>query len=644
MQNNKLQKLFEKRKESPTLFFLHFWIWLIGTVFVYVNLLIAICFVPISLFIDKSSIFLADDQVSNIFPSSLIHILMILYIPLSIPYFRAIYLLIKNYYRLPFGVELPRRAARELYETLDEITEELKTPKISRVIISMENFHTYDQKLIDKRLRILPTTVYLGFPVFISMTPNHMMGSLAEICYELRNGKAFLNHAIFFVVNLVDYLIHSLTFGLPIRKNPYLLQLLDQLESYSIVYYREKQFESDRIASKYIGVQRYAEMLVQYGVNTIRLNQDFWPNIYQIAREKETPIDSLYEKMTDFLEEPVDEHRMNAYLYQLKLKTTKPNAYQPEITTRLAALDIEIDDIQIHNNNAGHYFLAQEFRSLINYFGKTWEAFHRSEWKNYYDHIQETQEQIDLYERKIETVEELDYNEKLSYLDLLEQIDKEKALQKYQEYNDANPEQIEVLYAIGRILLSEDKENGIEYLNQALKLNPRYSILCLSHILQYHIRMGHEERVKLTDQKIGYYSTLIQNAEKERRDTDNLDKYIEHDLEYEDIRECQKKLLMHWDVEYVYGAKIDVEYMTERPAYLFGIELKERWYTFKRQKKEDEIMEKIVKDFAANDRIYFIILNDVFKVNGKLRDKLENLPNSCIYNRKELVKFIKTQK
>lgn len=628
--DSSLIKLIRKRKNHPILFFGQFSLLLMSISIFYILAIISLTWTTAIYIIFHISRFLEYE--SSLYPPVTGVLLLLLFV--GIPFFTGLYRLIRFYKRMPFGVEIQQKHAPQLFETLTDISHDLKTPKISRVFLTMEAFNIYDQTLTDSKLRILPASLYLGFPIFLAMTPSHVNGNLAELCYELKNGSAFFNRWVYIVLQLLDHTVDAASYGIKNLEDTVIYRKLPHIvTNYLLAYNWQKQFTSDQIAARYIGPQRYGEMLIQSAINSMRLEQEFWPQIHYIAQKNEAVIEDFYEKMSDFLAKPVSEEQMKIYLYNLEQSNEEPLDVQPSIAHRLDVLDIDIKQVAIDTNEAGSYFLSDEYRSIINFLGKTWQEVHMEEWKAYYAEIHQERIIIDKYKKKIIEEGPLPYDDVTEFIHLAEHLEPEGMLREFREFNQCHPNHQEVLLLIGKTLVYQENLEGEKYLKQVMEIDPRYITPALNIIRDYYLRHGEFEQAELIKKKMFAFVKEYNKADNERLTLNDMNRYIEHDLTSHQIRIFRDNFQKIPYIEEVYAAKMDVTILPKMPAYLLGVVFKKPWYGLKNRISDNLRFEKLLKLFPDQEFVYFALLNDPDQANAKLIKRVKSLENSRIFKR-----------
>ncbi len=111
-----------------------------------------------------------------------------------------------------------------------------------------------------------------------------------------------------------------------------------------------------------------------------------------------------------------------------------------------------------------------------------------------------------------------------------------KALLKLEEYH------VSANALLGKILMNNYQEEGIEYLEKVMALSPEHFISAFQLIYNFLKSEGRDKEANNYSQRAEHHYKLLALAEKERSSITKNDKLTEHDLSLEFIESLQMQL------------------------------------------------------------------------------------------------------
>ena len=178
-------------------------------------------------------------------------------------------------------------------------------------------------------------------------------------------------------------------------------------------------------------------------------------------------------------------------------------------------------------------------------------------------------------------LEELSLKETLSAEELFERAGliaesqgNAAALPLVRQLLDMQPEHAEANYILGGMLLEKDDESGFDYLNKAMRLDPRWKPAASEIAFNYLRLKGRHEEAKPYIEIIENQQEIVQKAEAERSAVRQTDNFEPHQLNVETLELLTKKISYHDEIESAYLACKTVQFFPEIPLHVLFLTLR----------------------------------------------------------------------
>jgi tetratricopeptide (TPR) repeat protein len=150
----------------------------------------------------------------------------------------------------------------------------------------------------------------------------------------------------------------------------------------------------------------------------------------------------------------------------------------------------------------------------------------------------------------------------------------EAALPLVRQLLEMQPEHAEANYIFGGMLLEKDDESGFEYLDKAMRLDPRWKLAASEIAFNYLRLKGRHEEAKPFIETIESQQEIVQKAEKERSAIHQTDSFEPHQLAAETLELMTKKISYHDEISSAYLVCKTVQFFPEIPLHVLFLTLK----------------------------------------------------------------------
>ena len=486
----------------------------------------------------------------------------------------------------PQDPELTRGMAPRLFAMLDATADRLQAPRFHHVQLTRE-FNAGVLQI--PKLGLLGYQVgylQIGLPLMQALSPDQFRAVMA---HEM--GHLSANHSKFsgwiYRVRLTWFQLlqnlhgsgHKAAFLFTAFFNWY----APYFAAYSFVLARANEYVADRCAAEVTGAQTAAEALIQTTLQGRYFEAAFWPTLLEGARKQpDPPASSLTALVSAFKERP-HEDAERWYDEALEEKTDLDDTH-PSLSERLAALgyrttpggplDLPKPPLPLPappSETAADAYLGPSLNRFAPAVDAEWKRQLGPHWQKEYQEAQTARRKLDVLDEQAasETLSPAEAWERASLTATLH--GGEYALPLIAEIVQTQPENAEANYALGRLLLKENDERGIPYVQKAMSLTPD-AVAPGNELLYWYARRqgraaeaaGYRERAKQAQH-------VDESGQREREDVSPSDTFVYHGLSSEELAQFRLQLSQFGQIGKAYLVRKQVKYRPDAPLYVLGI-------------------------------------------------------------------------
>lgn len=475
----------------------------------------------------------------------------------------------------PQGLTLNRNEVPELFKTLDQTTQILKSPKIHQVLINDD----FNAAIVQHpRLGILgwyKNYLLLGYPLMQAVSPEQFEAVLAHELGHVSRSHGRIGSWIYRIqrtwLQLADYFQQNQHWSNAVIRG-FFNWFYPRFDMYSFVLRRRHEYEADQASALVIGSRFAAEALVNIDLKHAFLSKEFWPGIYRRADETclmPNPYAELQKSLISSNQSP----KISIWLQDSIADESDYYGVHPSLKDRLAALGETARVPDPYQRSAAEFFLGPKCDALTKAFDLKWLNDYKADWKAHFETTQKERTQLQELTHKKDGGKELEADEMMDYAWLTEKYtSKDEALPYYQTALQKNPDLAIASYHIGRILLNkpESESDGIQHIQQAIAADQDLIIPGNRLLFEYYMSKHLPDEADRCYQKANEYSRLLALAQEERQVF--LDKnYIEHGLPADEVLTLAEELRQFPELKEAFLVRRKVKYLPERPMYVMCI-------------------------------------------------------------------------
>lgn len=537
----------------------------------------------------------------------------------------------------PEGYELNREDAPKLFEMVEKTSEFLKSP-CPRHILLIEDFNAAVITL--PRIGVFGKRTYLllGLPLVQALSPSQLEAVLAhEIGHisEKHSSSAAWAYRLhetwgrFIQSQEADG--HKLSFLYERFLNWY----FPYFNAYSFVLCRRQEKEADEYAVQLVGAKPLGEALINLEIKSRNLSQKFWNEILDEAARDKTPPRELFTQMAlAFRENNKPQDLMNLSK-AIAISTDYADSH-PSLAERLKTIgywqNSDLPDLpeEVTETASAHYFgnLEEKFSNVFN---ALWQERVKEQWQQRHDYLLEAQKRLDKLDEKAKT-ETLSADELYERAGLIaERYGEKESLAALRESLEKYPDHAATNFAVGTVLLNDDDETGIGFIEKALQLDRTLKIAAYEALYYYLRGKGRDQEARKYILDIEAEEEIVNLANQERSGVSPYDNFEKHDFAPAEIEKICSKIRYYHEIQAIYLVRKVVRHYSEIPLYVMFLDTKKKgWFGKEQTLDTEELLNVMVERLGEFGIHYFVVLEKDFE---PVKPQLEQIENAKIYQR-----------
>ena len=468
----------------------------------------------------------------------------------------------------PTGLEVHREDAPRLFLLIDKLTNALGTPPFHHVLIVNDLNAAVAQR---PRLGIFgwyQNYLLLGLPLMLAMTPAQFRAVLAHEFGHLgrQHGRfpGWIYRTRIVWSRLLEELRARHHWG-SVLFTKFLDWYAPFFNAYSFVLARAQEYEADRQAARLVGPHAMKDALASLQVIARLIDELYWPSLNRRTITNPTPPASHLDELITVLQRVPPQDSIRKWMQDAMQQTTNYADTHPALADRLAALDqlpgkqhapeppADFPHVRDpHEATAANYYLEAHATATREALDRSWAESVAEKWKQKHREMAAARARCQALSDKSATIG-LSIDELWEYACQMEALESDRAaLPLLQQLLTKAPTHAEANLAVGRLLLAQDDQSGLLYLEKALAADREAVIPACALASSFLERRGnHKESLRYRIKAQRQRQQLL-DAEAERSTINPGDSFEPHGLSAEAIEDIAGQLASKADVHAAY--------------------------------------------------------------------------------------------
>lgn len=468
----------------------------------------------------------------------------------------------------PTGFEVHREDAPRLFLLIDKLTKALGTPPFHHVFIVNDLNAAVAQVPCLGIFGWYQNNLLLGLPLMLAMTPAQFRAVLAHEFGHLgrQHGRfpGWIYRTRIVWSRLLEELRARHHWG-SVLFTKFLDWYAPFFNAYSFVLARAQEYEADRQAARLVGPHAMKDALASLQVIARLIDELYWPSLNRRTITNPTPPASHLDELITVLQRVPPQDSIRKWMQDAMQQATNYADTHPALADRLAALDqlpgkqhapeppADFPHVRDpHEATAANYYLEAHATATREALDRSWAESVAEKWKQKHREMAAARARCQALSDKSATIG-LSIDELWEYACQMEALESDRAaLPLLQQLLTKAPTHAEANLAVGRLLLAQDDQSGLLYLEKALAADREAVIPACALASSFLERRGnHKESLRYRIKAQRQRQQLL-DAEAERSTINPGDSFEPHGLSAEAIEDIAGQLASKADVQAAY--------------------------------------------------------------------------------------------
>lgn len=558
--------------------------------------------------------------------SSSLFLLLLLKKKLIIPLVIMVWVLFKSVFirwPKPQGIEVTRAHAPALFDLIDEIRDDLKTPPIHQVILTPEFNAAIVQTPRFLAFGFTHNTLVLGLELLLSLSTAELKSVIAHELAHLSGNHSKFNGWIYqariswqnMMFNLDQ---HNGWTTAPIRR--FFHWYSPRFSAYSFALARQNEYEADKTAAELTSANTAGAALAKIPSYTTFTQDNYWKVFNESVREQSTP-EKPFAGLVNFLNQhQPSPAQIEAALLTVRRETTNYQDTHPCLNDRLLALDCAKPSMEVSQSSAAQHFFGKQLDLLVAEMDDLWIAQNTAYWRAEHEYYQEQKHAYESLTGK--SVEDLDQEALWQLSTLTEQFGEQaNAIALLRDYIARYEGDMDAHFVLGRILIEQGDDSGLAYLETACQKHEHFEPAI--HIAYgYLLESNRIEEANRWREKRVQLENLFELASKERQLLKDSDPLVAFQNQDKRVAQLIAQIESNTKVKAAWIAAKPVEYFKDSPIVIIAIQQR-RGFSL-----SDDLIEKLVEKVEVDPNVSaFFVTN---KSNKKLFKRVKAFETQVI--------------
>lgn len=465
--------------------------------------------------------------------------------------------------------EVTRDETPRLFDLLDALKRDLKAIEFHHVRITSD-FNA--SVLMIPRLGVFGfnrSHLYLGLPFMRVLTPEQFAAVMAHEFAHCSSGHDRFGMWIYRLratwSRVFAELQDNKSVGVVKSFRSVILKFVDwywpRFNAYSFVLSRQNEYEADRISADRVGHQHAAEALFRTDCLGHRLNDKFWNDLMQQARQQNVVAEDFVERVERFFDSEPEPSDAARWLEKSAQTLTGNIDTHPCLTDRLKALGYSVDEFasagfpRLPLNNAADVFLGAALPEITRNINRDWQKDNELRWHNVYHQARRLEKQYEsvLKANPVTTSTSVTGNDVSPVFDVNQLWEQAKAICELNGTGAAEPLLRQLLMqspshalanvTLGGHLLEQSQSEGEELIRRILDdESSEFTSVACQRLIAYYQQRGQQDKLQQTIAHLGKYEATQRDADVERSSVRPTDTFVDHDLSKAELSELKEIL------------------------------------------------------------------------------------------------------
>ena len=523
----------------------------------------------------------------------------------------------------PTGLKLKRKQFPELFRVIDEVRKVTKAPKAHEVLLTSElnaaivqiprlGLFGWQKNYLILGLQLLEVMTLDEFKAVLAHEFGHLSGAHGRFgawIYRVRAAWARLNESLRQEEHIASFLFV-----------PFFGWFAPTFAAYSFVQARQQEYEADALAAETVGADVIGNALVRLDVKAQDLEQNYWPKLYARAEAQPEPDAAPYSTLLQSNRRGFLPQAKEQLQVALQRETNTADTH-PSLSDRIAALNASASLPPPLDTSAAEAVFGNSLDDLLKHFDSEWRAEVADWWQQRFEYAKNGKDRLLAFSQR--GIDALSTDELFDYAQVTEEFGEEaQALCLYRAVVDRDSTHLGGRYAVGRMLLQADDEQGLGILEKLMDETPHAIQPACNVIVGYLERNGREGETQPYVDRYWAQQEHQDTVDRERGEVRPDDDFVPHRMKAESLAELTAILSASGKVKTAYLVEKRLQH-SDAPLFILGIQASGWSFGRGSAKSGAELVQELAQQVTLEEEIILFPLHSENSGFKKLIRKVE---------------------
>lgn len=351
---------------------------------------------------------------------------------------------------------------------------------------------------------------------------------------------------------------------------------------------RLHEYDADARSAALSGPGSIAGTLIAIAWFSYRMDRAFWPNLLREAAQDALPPADILARISRFLAAAPPAEMMHRWRRKEQLTRTPIHSEHPCLADRLKSLqcrdllDSAGDGLaapetpaSIVEEHSAIVLLGDQRQRITAIANASWKAMAIARWRMEHAAAKEARESA----ANPDTSTPGDHPAEPGWRELhvrAQHVPPDEQLQLIRDFVTSYPGHGGASFHLGQMLLGQDDENAIAFLEASLRSDSRYIGPALHLMLDYYREAGRDDEADPIRRRLEEHQRAWEKARTERLKVSRKDRFLAHELGEKDLEKIRKLLYRYPQVQSAWLVKKQVRLFTDKPSYVLAVKRRTR--------------------------------------------------------------------
>ncbi|MBN1512104.1 MAG: M48 family metalloprotease [Phycisphaerae bacterium] len=486
----------------------------------------------------------------------------------------------------PGGHPLSPGEARPLRELVDEVRALTGSeavhhihldPRFNAAVVQQRRFAFWGR----------PTNyLIIGVPMLLALTPGQLRTVLLHETGHLRGRHALFSAWIYRIHLTWEGLVPSLAATSRLRWfiiGWFVERYGAYLSTQTMPLRRRHEYDADRAGAAVCGPTVTARTLISTSQIAYRLEKTFWPTVLREAGHEPLPPSDLLGRMAAHLASPPEPETLERWRRREQQSRSPVHEEHPCLRDRLAALGCEemldagqdvplCEDASAPRPDDSALILLGDGRERLWAIANAlWKASIIAVWRAEHEAARQAQKASATPTTDVVRADDPDQDWKAIETQA-RYAPPGQARALLRDFVSRFPKQADANFTLGRLLLDQDDEDAVQFLETAMRHDSDYIGPALQLLLDYYRDMGRDPEADPIQERLRAHRDALTEARRERMTVSHRDRFLPHDLTPKSIETLNRILYQYPQIRAAYLVRKQLRLFTDKPGYALAID------------------------------------------------------------------------